>query len=115
MCFDDTPKTKILFKKILQITQGNILDFFTTLNIMQYMDILHDTNKGLAYNNTAYKIPSSLLDLYIDLFDSLKEYAREPLISAAPFSKQIYSTIIQGIYHNYDNFEEYLHFLCEKG
>lgn len=115
MCFDDTPKAKILFEKILQITHGNILDFFTTLNIMQYMDILHDTDKGLAYNNTAYKIPSSLLDLYIDLFDSLKEYAREPLISAAPFSKQIYSTIIQGIYYNYDNFEEYLHFLCEKG
>lgn len=113
--FKHDSETKALFEKILQITDRNILNFFTTINIMQYMGILEKTNEKWKYTRNSYKIPQSLLDLYIDLFDSLNEYAREPLISAAPFSEHIYSTIIQGIYHNYDKFEEYLGFLSQKG
>lgn len=113
--FNPTPKTKELFEKILQITHKNIFNFFTTLNILQYMDVLQNTDKGFVCNsNATYKVPNNLLELYIDLFDSLKDYARKPLISAAPFSKHIYSTIVQNIYYNYNEYEKYLKLLCEK-
>lgn len=114
--FASTPATQSLFEKILKITSGNIHNFLTTINILLYMDVLHRSEKRIVCNEaTTYKVPDNLLDLYVDLFDELKDYMREPLISTAPFSKQIYSTIIRGIYHNYDNFEEYLKLLSEKG
>ncbi len=114
--FASTPETQNLFEKILKITNGNIHNFLTTINILQYMDVLNQSDKGIICNESStYKIPNNLLDLYIDLFDELKDYMREPLISTAPFSEEVYSTIIRGIYHNYDNFEEYLKLLCEKG
>lgn len=114
--FVATPETENLFQKVLMITNGNIHNFLTTINILQYMDVLYRNDKGIICNKTStYKIPNNLLDLYVDLFDELKDYMREPLFFTAPISKQIYSTIIQGIYHNYDSFEEYLKLLCEKG
>lgn len=114
--FAPSPITKELYERILKITQGNIQNFFSVIKILQYIGILCKNDQGLYFcKNSAYKMPDSLLDLYVDLFDGLKEYLREPLISTAPFSKQIYSTIIQGIYHNYDMFEEYLKILCKNG
>lgn len=114
--FVDTPKNKILFNKVILITNKNIKNFFTVLRILQYMGVLQIVEHRFVYNShSIYKIPDSLFELYVDLFDGLKEYAQEPLISTAPFSKRIYSTIIQGIYHNYDRFEEYLKLLSKKG
>lgn len=114
--FVHTSATKDLFEKILKITDGNIHNFLTTLNILQYMEVLYKREEGLVYNETSmYKIPSNLLELYIDLFDRLKDYVRKPLISVAPISEQIYSTVIRGIYLNYDKFDEYLESLSKKG
>jgi len=115
--FDYTPAIRNLFDKILKIANGNIQNFLSTLNILQYMNILYKNDEGklICNENSIYKMPNNLLDLYIILFDELRGYMREPLISSAPFSKQIYSTIIQGIYHNYESFEEHLTLLCEKG
>lgn len=113
--FEATEANRNLFEKVLGVTNGNIHNFFTVLNILQYMDVLNRNEKGITWNeDSAYKIPNNLLDLYIDLYDVLKDYMREPLISAAPFSKQIYSTIIQGIYPNYERLEEYFNLLCQK-
>ena len=114
--FDPTQKTKELYKEVLNITHRNIHNFFSVINALQFMGALYIENNKFVYNkNSTYKMPNNLFDLYIDLFDSLKEYAREPLISTAPFSKQIYTTIIRGIYQNYNTFEEYLKLLSEKG
>lgn len=116
MNFNQSRAAKSLFEKVLLITHRNIHNFFSALKILQYMGVLHQNEKGFVYNKkTTYEMPDSLFDLYVDLFDSLKDYIREPLISVAPFSNEIYSTLIQGIYHNYDSFEEYLKLLCEKG
>lgn len=114
--FVSTLAAKDLFEKILKITDGNIYNFLTTLNILQYMEVLYRREDRLVCNETSkYKIPGNLLELYIDLFDRLKDYVRKPLISAAPISEQIYSTIIRGIYLNYDKFDEYLELLSKKG
>lgn len=114
--FKSTSATQNLFAKILKITNGNIYNFLTTIDILQYMDVLCTSEEGLVYNEiSTYQIPDSLLELYLDLFDNLKDYMRETLILTAPLSEQIYSTIIKGIYHNYDKFEEYLAVLCKKG
>lgn len=114
--FNQSRAAKNLFEKVMQITHRNIHNFFSTLKILQYMGILHQNNKGFVYNKkSTYEMPDSLFDLYVDLFDSLKNYIREPLINAAPFSNEIYSEIIRGIYNNYDRFEEHLELLCEKG
>lgn len=116
MSFNQSRAAKGLFEKVLQITHRNIHNFFSALKILQYMGILHQDEKGFVYNKkSAYEMPDSLFDLYVDLFDSLKDYIREPLITAAPFSDEIYSEIIRGIYNNYDRFEEHLKLLCEKG
>ena len=72
--FDFTPETKDLFERILQITHGNIHNFLTTLKILQYMGIIYKNDNGFIYNNNStYKIPASLFELYIDLFDELKD------------------------------------------
>lgn len=116
MNFNQSRAAKDLFEKVLQITHRNIHNFFSVLKILKYMGILHQNKKGFAYNKkSTYEMPDSLFDLYVDLFDSLKDYIREPLITAAPFSDEIYSELIRGIYNNYDRFEDYLKLLCEKG
>lgn len=116
MNFNQSRAAKGLFEKVLQITHRNIHNFFSALKILQYMGVLHQNEKGFVYNKkSTYEVPDSLFDLYVDLFDSLKDYIQEPLITAAPFSNEIYSEIIRGIYNNYDRFEEHLKLLCEKG
>lgn len=114
--FIHTVANKDLFEKILKVSDGNIQNFLTTLNILQYMEVLYRMVDGrfVCNENSTYKVPSNLLELYIDLFDQLKDYVRKPLISAAPISEQIYSTIIRGIYLNYDKFDEYLELLSKK-
>lgn len=114
--FDSVSVSKDLFERILQITHRNIHNFLAVLKILRYMRVLDiNDSKYIYIKNSNYELPNTLFELYMDLFDKLKEYAQKPLILTAPFSKQIYSTIIQGIYHNYDEFEEYLKFLCDKG
>lgn len=114
--FDYTPETKTVFEKMIQISNGNIQEFLTTINLLEYIGVLHKDGKRLIYNpQSEYKLPDSLFNLYMDVFDNLKVCLQEPLVATAPFSKKIYNTLIRAIYNNYDRFEIYLETLCEKG
>lgn len=113
-CFQSNKKNALLFDRIINLSRRNIHEFFSVLNVLLHLGVIGVNQEGLYYyKETTYKIPSSLIDLYIDLFDILKDHTQETLISAAPFSNQIYSTIIQGIYRNYNRFDEYLNDLSK--
>ncbi len=122
-CFEDfyqhnfyiNDQNKKIFNQILKITNKNIQNVFYTIDILQYMGVLCRNGKLLDINpQSNYMLPPNLLDLYIDLFNQLNDYMRRPLISSAPFSKDIYIKIIQAIYNNFDKIDEYLETLCEQ-
>lgn len=113
--FETEHKNAELFDKIIELSECNIRNFFAILNVLEHLGVISQNNAGLyRCHEMQYKMPNSLLDLYIDLFETLKDYTRTPLISAAPFSSRIYSTIIREIYHNYTRYEEYLSALSKQ-
>lgn len=114
--FCDSNKNKELFKQILLLSGKNIQDFFAIQKILLSMHVLEKNSGRLIYNDTnTYKLPSNIEDLYIDIFRMQKNYIQNLLLSAAPFSKQIYDAIIYAIYNDYDRLDEYLEELSKQG
>jgi|GEM_PF-3223841 hypothetical protein len=114
--FCDSNESKELFKQILLLSRKNIQNFFAIQKILLSMHVLEKKDGLLMYNDTnTYKLPSNIEDLYIDTFGMQKKYIQNLLVSAAPFSKQIYDAIIYAIYNDYDRLDEYLDKLSKQG
>ena len=113
--FCDSNKSKELFKQMLLLSKKNIQDFFAVQKIFISIHVLEKKGERLIYNDTnTYKLPSNIEDLYIDIFGMQRKYIQNLLLSAAPFSKQIYDVIIYSIYNDYDRLDEYLKELSKQ-
>lgn len=112
--FSNSKKNALLFKKIINISNGNIETFLCTLNILQQLNIISQDKKGyFNYRSTNYVLPDNILSLYSILLDELDKYQKEPLLAAAPFDVHIYENLIRSLFIEYSNFEEYLNVLSK--
>ena len=114
--FDESYSNRNIFNKMMMLSSKNIYEFLSIQNILLSMDVLKEYNKKLIYNEkTTYNVPNNIEDLYMDIFETQKDYIKNILFSAAPFSKKIYNIIINAVYNNYDSLDEYLRELSRQG
>lgn len=114
MNFHHNPLNNELFEKIIRISNGNIRTFYNALNILQHLNIINKRNSGkYEYINTDFSIPDNFLALQIKLFDTLEKYEKEPLLSAAPFSVNIYDKLLIGVFSEFNNLNKYLDILSQ--
>lgn len=106
-------QNKLLFSKIISIANGNINDFFITLNILRQECIITKKDNLFFYQNTTIDLPDKLIQLFSWFFDRLDQATQEPLRAAAPFSSSIYIEVLRVIVRNFNQYEAHLKILSE--
>lgn len=112
--FEDNSYNKILFSKLMTIADGNVRNLHLSIKmLLQKGIIFREKNNKFIYTETEKEIPSSLISLYISLYDDSENYIRKSLQKAALLGEMIYPKLIKDVFDDCIKIDRYLNEICK--